>query len=58
MDENSANNVRTQQTLMSKWQGSFDASCEEMMDGGDAEDRGHGRLNPAFRKLLLKPLKL
>ncbi|KAF1751082.1 hypothetical protein GCK72_017634 [Caenorhabditis remanei] len=48
MDDNSANNVRTAQTIMSKWQGSFDASCEEMMDGADTEEKAHGRLNPAF----------
>ncbi|CAI2353448.1 unnamed protein product [Caenorhabditis sp. 36 PRJEB53466] len=48
MDDNSANNVRTAQTIMSKWQGSFDASCEEMMDGGADEEKVLGRLNPAF----------
>uniref|UniRef100_A0A8R1I2F6 Protein kinase domain-containing protein n=1 Tax=Caenorhabditis japonica TaxID=281687 RepID=A0A8R1I2F6_CAEJA len=51
MDDNSANtnNGRTAQTILSKWQGSFDASCEEMMDGGNVdEEKLHGRLNPAF----------
>ncbi|CAI5452934.1 unnamed protein product [Caenorhabditis angaria] len=47
MDDNSANNLRTAQTIMSKWQGSFDASCEEMMDG-PIEETNHTRLNPAF----------
>lgn len=52
IDDNSANNVRTAQTIMSKWQGSFDASCEEMMDGaGGDEEKALTRLNPAFREL-------
>ncbi|CAB3397795.1 unnamed protein product [Caenorhabditis bovis] len=48
MDDCSATNARTAQSIVSKWQGSFDASCEEMMDGATEDERNVARLNPAF----------
>lgn len=36
-EDNSALNVKTAQTILSKWHGSFDASCDEVGDGMEEE---------------------